>query len=532
MHYLKNVKIRFLLIILSGIWAAGLTGSGLIGLTGLNKIIDVTSSITEKNIPFTEMFEDISNDITEQTRFLVRSVLADQNNTRPKKLFTTITADIPEKIQDIQKVVKKNQGESAATREHLAKVTRLINDYRSAYEKFATAGVAWIDRQDRKALENLDRAWKMLTVLHTKISDEISKLNKLSHREVSAYNIAVKRNYLTIFLAVMGAGILFSFLVFNSVIAKLNDTRSKLHDVATGDADLTKRILTKSNTEIDEIARLVNTFIGRIQDLIKEVKSNGLYITEMAEQTGELATSLASTAVEGSAQSEEVNRHANDIGDQMGSIAAAMEEMTATVSEIAQHTAITGQKSNEAFIQIKQAAEIVGNLSAASANIGEMSNLIGNIAQQTNLLALNATIEAARAGEAGKGFAVVAGEVKELAKQTGDAVQKIDLSVNDLQDHVARVRAVTEQVVSIIEEVSELANNVAAAVEEQTATTHEISHNAQVATGNTGLLVTQSKGIKEASTNTAENSERMRTSARDLNTVADDLKRTLDTFTV
>ncbi len=359
-----------------------------------------------------------------------------------------------------------------------------------------------------------------------------SDLSRLAATVQGVHDATMERHYLKLALFIIVVGGSFTHLVYTRIRAKLDDTMERLKDMVSGETDLTKRIPLRGATEIDEISGLVNDFLERMQELIKKVKERGIETAEHARQIRELSESLAATAVEGQAQSEEVSQLAKLVGDEMGSIAAAMEEMTATVTEIAQHTVTTSQQSAEALEEVERAKELVGRLGDASAKIGQMSALIGTIAEQTNLLALNATIEAARAGEAGKGFAVVANEVKELAGQTGDAVKQIEDNVTELQNYVDAVIQATDAIAEVVSHVNDLAGNVSAAVEEQTATTNEISKNAQTATARVADLTNMSEGIKEAAGQTAAGAEQAKSTARELNEVATALKEYLQAFTV
>ena len=142
---------------------------------------------------------------------------------------------------------------------------------------------------------------------------------------------------------------------------------------------------------------------------------------------------LGSTANGTAERAASVAAGATQATTNVQTVAAAAEELAASVTEITrQVTRRRRWRGARCRMRARPTARSNG-LSEAAQKIGDVVRLISDIAGQTNLLALNATIEAARAGEAGKGFAVVASEVKTLASQTARATEEIGAQIAAIQ---------------------------------------------------------------------------------------------------
>ena len=194
---------------------------------------------------------------------------------------------------------------------------------------------------------------------------------------------------------------------------------------------------------------------------------------DVADQTCQ----IAAAAEELSATMNSISKSSHISKDAITGIAASTEELSATVNEIAQTADRARAVAEDAVMNVETASKQVESLDSAAKDIGNVIELILAIADQTKLLALNATIEAARAGEAGKGFSVVAREVKELAKQTNTSVSEIRIKIEAIQNASAETIHDIQNIANVMSEVSTFVGSIAAATEQQSAATRGISQN-------------------------------------------------------
>ncbi len=167
--------------------------------------------------------------------------------------------------------------------------------------------------------------------------------------------------------------------------------------------------------------------------------------------------------------------------DSVGRTAAAIEEITATVTSTAERVSDANafiancQAITEQFgVMTRNAKEVMSGIAKSSAAISEITQVMESIASQTNILALNAAVEAARAGNSGRGFTVLAQEIRNLAGRAGIASKEVRGLINDSNERIsAGVRIMDDAgdaIDTIINSVSEVGDHLKAI---DTATTEQ-----------------------------------------------------------
>jgi methyl-accepting chemotaxis protein len=300
---------------------------------------------------------------------------------------------------------------------------------------------------------------------------------------------------------------------------------------AIADGDLTIALDGGNTAAGKAIAAAATRLVDDLRGVLTDVSAGRESLATGWHEVNDVAWAMLETSETTASRAANAAATANEVSDSMHRIAAATEELAATIREVASHASLASSVANDVSAQVVAANGTVSQLETSSREIQKVVDLISSIASQTHLLALNATIEAARAGDAGLGFTVVAGEVKLLAAQTSTATTNVTRSVQSIQAGSHAAADVMGAVTDTISRVSDNQSAIAAAVEQQTATTHEIGRNTALAAQGSASLADNVEALVAAVRTTAYAGAQARTVAGELAALESTLERVLDRYT-
>ena len=527
-------SVRNKLLMVTGLGTALVLGAAIFGFYSAWQAQQEMSEVMHSELLVqTELLNTTSNFKTmvqEWKNVLIRGADEQQREkywNKFNKQYKSVQADIDALMHDIH-----SDGIKVKLQRFKTVHNALLAKYQNGLDVFVNTdfNIAAAD----KAVSGIDREpGKILLELQAEISDAAKKMIAVADERAAN---SLKLTIILLAVSVAVSFVLFLWMIQQNIIHPAQTLVRDFNRMADG--DFSGAIAVNSSDEIGQIAESAGRMQGDISDMVQRINQS--------------VYSLSTSAEEMSHVSDQANQAMMAQRQETDQVATAMNQMTATVHEVAQNAQLAAGSASQANAEVgtgqgvvndaisaigslvqkvEQASDVIHNLESDSVEIGSVLDVIRSIAEQTNLLALNAAIEAARAGEQGRGFAVVADEVRTLASRTQESTEEIQKMIERLQagsqeaveamnqsrsqadvtrDTAAKAGEVLTEITSSVTNINDMNALIASAAEEQNAVAEEVNRNVV--------------NISQASETTAESVASTAKSSEDLRNIAEELK--------
>ena len=531
----SNFSIKSKLISGFGLILFGVLWTGAESITTMYSLSGFTEKMYNHSLTAMQGSLQANNAIIKIDRSMKEMELAENNNVI-KKTATDIdlySDEVSTQLNIVKEAILGDEGQTL--------ITNTIQSYqgwsatRLNLAKMMAAGEQGAAINSAKATE--------VSQLKT-LSEQMSTLTEYASQSAKGFHDQAKATYRYVLIWIISTifvlfvlCITIAYFLIKHITQPLNGLQTTINHIESN-SDLTHKTQIHRQDEFGSISMLFNSMIESFNRAIGKVADSSVEVSKAAEYTAKI-----NVAARDSIASQ---------NDQLHQLAASIEEMSASISEVAGNTTLaaesadnarketllgadlvlqTSHKVNDVNQEFSGVRDSVKQLEEKGQEVTAVLDVIKSIADQTNLLALNAAIEAARAGEQGRGFAVVADEVRTLALRTQDSTSEIEKMLGLFSTEIERAVSATDSGQEKVAECVEQANqatesltNITNAVETILEMSQQIASAAEQQSEVTGEVSVYITTISEASSETLNNVNESNTAMAQQSKMADELK--------
>ncbi|MBK8578831.1 MAG: MCP four helix bundle domain-containing protein [Candidatus Accumulibacter sp.] len=511
-----------------------------IGIWQLNVIDKAADDVTRAD-DNESMAREIAERVNGMRRYQLSALVAADERDQQMERATKAGR---ENVQQAEELEKKQR--NPETRQIVSNMRALNERYVRSHEQVVALGKEGKLDAMRELIQGEARsAQRELAAESEKFIKIQSERQAQAEKTMEAAHTLAQRLMLGLLVVGVALGIGIAFLVTSRITAQLGGepeyARQLVQRIADG--DLSQDLALQS---------------GDTQSLMAYQQQMQLRLRTMLKNIGSTVVSTEGAAQTLAGSSQQVAAASRSASDSAASMAAVVEEMSVSISQVADNARDALKTANhaaelsdsgggvieQATSAINRIADTVRQTSGAMRTLDESATRISTVVQvikevadQTNLLALNAAIEAARAGESGRGFAVVADEVRKLAERTGKATNEINGMVLQIQhetrnslDSMATAVQQVDHGVDLAGSAGEAIRDIRSSVEQVVAVVNDIGNAISEQSIASQQIAQRVEQVAQASEENNAAAEETASAARTLSQLAGGLRNTVAQF--
>ena len=312
---------------------------------------------------------------------------------------------------------------------------------------------------------------------------------------------------------------------YNEIKEALNTTGNNMQTTVAeisqilsgiGNGNLNQTVSGQYKGDFVEIHDSLESILTSLNQIMNKINESSRGVAQSSKEVAGASQTLSESSTQQASAVQQLTATVSDVDNQTKQNAEAANEASDLSHTAEQSARLGNERMAEMMVSMKEIDE-------ASQSISKVIKVIDDIAFQTNILALNAAVEAARAGVHGKGFAVVADEVRSLAAKSAEAAGETAALIEGSVDKTAKGTKIASETAEALKEIF-------AAVEKSAGLVKDIAQASEQQSVSIGQINKALEQVAKGVQANSATSEESAAASEELYGQASMLKELVDTF--